>query len=140
MKQEKVTLKKIKATVMPQTTEALQILMERTGLTIGEVIDRLTLHIRSCELQDAVWLAREQVIFSVSALPEDQVEEALREVIVFFAGYVPTDQLKDLEKQAIESRAEKLEEVKKRIEERPAKDKEELMRELSVLEKIRVQK
>lgn len=44
------------------------------------------------------------------------------------------------EKQAIKSRTGKLEEVKKRIEALLAKDKEELMRELSVLEKIRVQK
>ena len=43
MEQKKSTLKKIKATVMPQTAEGLQMLMEETGLTIGEVIDRLTL-------------------------------------------------------------------------------------------------
>ena len=43
MEQKKSTLKEIKATVMPQTAEGLQMLMEETGLTIGEVIDRLTL-------------------------------------------------------------------------------------------------
>ena len=43
MEQKKSTLKEIKATVMPQTAEGLQMLMEETGLTVGEVIDRLTL-------------------------------------------------------------------------------------------------
>ena len=47
MEQKKSTLKEIKATVMPQTAEGLQMLMEETGLTIGEVIDRLTLQMLS---------------------------------------------------------------------------------------------
>ncbi len=42
MKQKKSILKEITATVMPQTEEGLQTLMEQTGLTIGEVIDRLS--------------------------------------------------------------------------------------------------
>ena len=46
MEQKKSTLKEIKATVMPQTAEGLQMLMEETGLTVGEVIDRLTLQIK----------------------------------------------------------------------------------------------
>ena len=54
MKQKKSTLKEIKATVMPQTAEGLQMLMEETGLTIGEVIDRLTLQMRPDDLGFAV--------------------------------------------------------------------------------------
>lgn len=64
MEQKKSTLKEIKATVMPQTAEGLQMLMEETGLTIGEVIDRLTLQMRPDDLGFAVCFAQDQV-FSV---------------------------------------------------------------------------
>ena len=42
MEQKKSTLKEIKATVMPQTAEGLQMLMEETGLTIGDVVDHFS--------------------------------------------------------------------------------------------------
>jgi len=61
VEQKKSTLKKIKATVMPQTAEGLQMLMEETGLTIGEVIDRLTLQMCPDDLGFAVCFAQDQV-------------------------------------------------------------------------------
>ena len=75
MKQKKSTLKEIKATVMPQTAEGLQMLMEETGLTIGEVIDRLTLQMCPDDLGFAVCFAQEQVFFTISNLPEEEQEE-----------------------------------------------------------------
>ena len=70
MEQKKSTLKEIKATVMPQTAEGLQMLMEETGLTIGEVIDRLTLQMCPDDLGVADCFAQDQVFFSISNLPE----------------------------------------------------------------------
>ena len=75
MKQKKSTLKEIKATVMPQTAEGLQMLMEETGLTVGEVIDRLTLQMCPDDLGFAVCFAQDQVFFSISSLPEEEQEE-----------------------------------------------------------------
>lgn len=63
MEQKKSTLKEIKATVMPQTAEGLQMLMEETGLTVGEVIDRLTLQMCPDDLGFAVCFAQDQVFF-----------------------------------------------------------------------------
>ena len=81
MEQKKSTLKEIKATVMPQTAEGLQMLMEETGLTIGEVIDRLTLQMCPDDLGFAVCFAQEQVFFTISNLPEEEQEEALTKII-----------------------------------------------------------
>lgn len=138
MEQKTSILKEIKATVMPQTVEGLQVLMDQSGLTIGEVIDRLALHIRPYELAPAVLLAVEQVIFSVSNLPEEQLEDALSEIMVYLAAFVPADRLKDLERKVLESRTEKLEAIKSHIKDLPANDADELTKELALLEKIRL--
>lgn len=139
MEQKKSILKKIKATVMPQTAEALQTLMEQTGLTIGEVIDRLTLQMYPNKLEQAVLLAVEQVMFSISNLPEEQAEIALTETLVFLAGFIPAGHLKGLEEKALINRAQRLEQYKKCVDTLPANEADRLMKELSVLEKIREQ-
>ena len=125
MEQKKSTLKEIKATVMPQTAEGLQMLMEETGLTIGEVIDRLTLQMCPDDLGFAVCFAQDQVFFSISSLPEEEQEEALTKIIIFLAGLVPVDHLKGLEQAAISKRAERLKEYKEYIEDLPEKDTNE---------------
>ena len=135
MKQKKSTLKEIKATVMPQTAEGLQMLMEETGLTIGEVIDRLTLQMRPDDLGFAVCFAQDQVFFSISNLPEEEQEEALTKVIIFLAGLVPVNHLKGLEQAAISKRAERLKEYKEHIEDLPEEDAERILKELAILEK-----
>ena len=137
MEQKKSTLKEIKATVMPQTAEGLQMLMEETGLTIGEVIDRLTLQMCPDDLGFAVCFAQDQVFFSISSLPE---EEHLTKIIIFLAGLVPVDHLKGLEQAAISKRAERLKEYKEYIEDLPEKDTKKILKELAILEKIRAQK
>lgn len=133
MEQKKSTLKEIKATVMPQTAEGLQMLMEETGLTVGEVID-------PDDLGFAVCFAQDQVFFSISNLPEEEQEEALTKIIIFLAGLVPVDHLKGLEQAAISKRAERLKEYKEYIEDLPEKDAKRILKELAILEKIRAQK
>lgn len=136
---QKTALKEIEATVMPQTAEALKILMEETELTIGEVIDRLTLQMCPDKLEHAVLLATEQVMFSISNLPDEQAKIALTETLVFLAGFVPADRLKGLEEKALMNRAQRLEEYKKHVDMLPEKEADRLMKELSILEKIREQ-
>lgn len=135
MEQKKSTLKEIKATVMPQTAEGLQMLMEETGLTIGEVIDRLTLQMCPDDLGFAVCFAQEQVFFTISNLPEEEQEEALTKIIIFLAGLVPVDHLKGLEQAAISNRAERLKEYKEYIEDLPEENAERILKELAILEK-----
>ena len=115
-------------------------LMEETGLTIGEVIDRLTLQMRPDDLGFAVCFAQDQVFFSISNLPEEEQEEALTKIIIFLAGLVPVDHLKGLEQAAISKRAERLKEYKEYIEDLPEKDAKGILKELAILEKIRAQK
>lgn len=139
MKQKKSILKEITATVMPQTEEGLQTLMEQTGLTIGEVIDRLTLQIYPEKPEQAILLAEEQVIFSLTKLTEKQTERALTEIIIFLAGYVPAGRLMELQKKVAASREKNLERFKQEVEQLPPRDAKKLMKELAILEKIREQ-
>ena len=139
MKQKKSILKEITATVMPQTEEGLQTLMAQTGLTIGEVIDRLTLQIYPERQEQAILLAEEQVIFSLTKLTEKQTEKALTEIIIFLAGYVPAEHLVELQKKVAASREKNLERFKQEIEQLPLRDAKRLMKELAILEKIREQ-
>lgn len=139
MKQKKSILKEITATVMPQTEEGLQTLMEQTGLTIGEVIDRLTLQMYPEKTEQAILLAEEQVIFSLTKLTEKQTEKALTEIIIFLAGYVPAERLMELQKKVAASREKNLERFKQEIEQLPPRDAKKLTKELAILEKIREQ-
>lgn len=139
MKQKKSILKEITATVMPQTEEGLQTLMEQTGLTIGEVIDRLALQIYPEKPEQAILLAEEQVIFSLTKLTEKQTEKALTEIIIFLAGYVPAGHLMELQKKVAASREKNLERFKQEVEQLPPRDAKKLMKELAILEKIREQ-
>ena len=93
MEQKKSTLKEIKATVMPQTAEGLQMLMEETGLTVGEVIDRLTLQMCPDDLGFAVCFAQDQVFFSISNLPEEEQEKALSAALIKDLGTLYTHAL-----------------------------------------------
>ena len=136
MKKEKIILKQIEATVMPQTKEALQLLMKQTGLTIGEVIDRLTLHICPDKLEQAVLLAEEQVYFSISNLPKGQVENALEELILFWSEFLPTDQLRGLEQKVIANRPKIIEQFRKGLDRLPAEEVARLEKKLSALEEI----
>lgn len=101
MPRKKSKLKKIKATVMPQTEKGLKILMESTGLTMGEVIDRLTLQMYPEQMEHAVQLAAELVFFSISKVPKEQFEDALMNIIILLAEFVPADHLKGLEQTVI---------------------------------------
>lgn len=139
MKQKKSILKEITATVMPQTEEGLQTLMAQTGLTIGEVIDRLTLQIYPEKPEQAILLAEEQVIFSLTKLTEKQTEKALTEIIIFLAGYVPVKYLIELQQKAVAKREENLRRLKQEIEQLPPRDAKKLIKELDILEKIREQ-
>ena len=139
MEQKKSTLKEIKATVMPQTAEGLQMLMEETGLTVGEVIDRLTLQMCPDDLGFAVCFAQDQVFFSISNLPEEEQEEALTKIIIFLAGYVPVKHLIELQQKAVAKREENLRRLKQEIEQLPPRDAKKLIKELDILEKIREQ-
>lgn len=139
MKQKKSILKEITATVIPQTEEGLQTLMAQTGLTIGEVIDRLTLQIYPEKPEQAILLAEEQVIFSLTKLTEKQTEKALTEIIIFLAGYVPVKHLIELQQKAVAKREENLRRLKQEIEQLPPRDAKKLIKELDILEKIREQ-
>ena len=135
MGQKKSTLKEIKATVMPQTAEGLQTLMEETGLTIGEVIDRLTLQMCPDDLGFAVCFAQDQV-FQYFKLAGGRTGRSPDENHYILAGLVLADHLKGLEQAAISKRAERLKEYKEYIEDLPEeRTRKRILKELAILEK-----
>ena len=63
---------RIEATVMKMTAEGLEKLSNETGLSIGEVIDRLTMNMRADNKDLAVSIAYQEVIMLLSRLPQEE--------------------------------------------------------------------
>lgn len=94
----------IKATVMNQTVESLTQLCQNTGLSIGEVIDRLTMNMRPKEKDLAVSMAFQEIIMILSALPEEDNNAAFLDLITTLIAMVPGEFEDGLIKEAGEKR------------------------------------
>lgn len=87
-------LERIEATVMPQTAESIRRSQEDTGLTIGELIDRMTLHIKPRDAQVAIQLILEDVAIIISELSAEQTREVLSAVTSTLTALLPLDEMK----------------------------------------------
>lgn len=94
----------IKATVMSQTAESLAQLCANTGLSTGEVIDRLTMNMRPKEKELAVTMAFQEIIMILSALPEEENNAAFLDLITTLMVMVPGEFEDSLIKEAEEKR------------------------------------
>lgn len=101
----------IEASVMPVTAQALDKLAHDADLSVGEVIDRLTLRMTAHEIQWAVQLASEEVMMCLSGLSHEDFKEAFDQLMVDLAMALPEDKLSSLAQRAKAKREETMENI-----------------------------
>ena len=74
-------LAEINATVVPKTKETLEALATASGLSIGEVIDRMLLAVSPSDVNDAYLLILDQVLIATQRLEHDQFNEVILMVL-----------------------------------------------------------
>lgn len=90
----------VEASVMPQTAAALQKLSHDVDLTIGQVIDRLTLRLTAHDVDHAVQLANEEVMSCLSGLNHDDFQIAFEKLVLNLAAAMSPEKLSSLVSQA----------------------------------------
>lgn len=106
MSEQKFELVSIEAEVMPQTAAALQKLSHDVDLTIGQVIDRLTLRMTAHDVDYAVQLANEEVMTCLSGLDHQNFQIAFEQLVLNLAAALPGDKLTALVEKAETRQAE----------------------------------
>lgn len=91
------SLVQIEATVMRQTLGSLLRSVEETGLSIGEVIDRLALHMKPTRPELALLLILEEIRTILLNLPGEQKDAMLCEVLIFLAALLSTDAIERIQ-------------------------------------------
>ena len=109
--QKKSKLVQIEAVVMPQTFRSLQHNQRDTGLSIGEVIDRLAVQIHAKDAAMAVQIILEEIQIILRDLPTDQQITALWEVITTVAALMPEEYLPRIEVEAHKKQTSLLENI-----------------------------
>lgn len=100
MSKQKFALISVEADVMPQTAAALQKLSHDADLTIGQVIDRLTLRMTAHDVDHAVQLANEEVMTCLSGLDHQNFQIAFEQLVLNLAAALPTEKLTALVEKA----------------------------------------
>ena len=108
-------LVQIEATVMRQTLGSLLRSVEETGLSIGEVIDRLALHMKPTRPEFALQLILEEIRIILSDLPGEQKDATLCEVLIFLAALLPTDAIERIQDAAKEKKKQMFGDVGKEM-------------------------
>lgn len=106
MSEQKFELVSIEAEVMPQTAAALQKLSHDVDLTVGQVIDRLTLRMTAHDVDYAVQLANEEVMTCLSGLDHQNFQIAFEQLVLNLAAALPGDKLTALVEKAEARQAE----------------------------------
>lgn len=91
--EQKFELVHVEGEVMPQTAAALQKLSHDADLTIGQVIDRLTLRMTAHEVDYAVQLANEEVMTCLSGLNHQDFQTAFEKLVLNLAVALPQEKL-----------------------------------------------
>lgn len=89
-------LVEINATVMKETANSINNLMERTGMTMGEAIDRLALHLKPSDPHMASTIVLEEMLYIFSHLDEQGIFEAIHRVMVVIGDCLPEDFIRSL--------------------------------------------
>jgi len=90
----------IEATVMKMTAEGLEKLSNETGLSVGEVIDRLTMQMKAKDKDLAVSIAYQEVIMQLSNLPQEETNSAFLELVTVLLAMVPEEYVEDVYERA----------------------------------------
>ncbi|MCD7818758.1 MAG: hypothetical protein LUH07_06875 [Lachnospiraceae bacterium] len=90
-------LKTLNITVMPQTAAALEEMSRISETTIGEVVDRLTLHLHASNYDQAIQIICEEILMICYDLPPEDYAKAIHDIAVIMAVEVTPDQEKLVE-------------------------------------------
>lgn len=99
-------LRHIEATVMKQTFEVLEQMMQETGLSIGEVIDRLALTLRPRDQELAVWMAIEEIALIISNLSQEEKAGAIVGILMKLASLLSVEEIERLQEAVLAARKE----------------------------------
>lgn len=88
----KTGVRKIHANVMKQTEQGLLRLAKESGLSVGEIIDRVTLNMRPSDPELAVQLLEEEIIICLSGLSDEDYKIAVTDLIVDLVSVVAHDE------------------------------------------------
>lgn len=89
---EEAKLREIKATVMRNTEESLRKISQESGMTIGEVIDRLTLRMCPKDVEIALQLIEEEIIICFSGLDHADCENAFVMLVTDLVASLPINE------------------------------------------------
>ena len=98
--EKNVELVSIEASVMPQTAAALQKLSHDADLTVGEVIDRLSLRMTAHNVDYAVKLANEEVMTCLSGLSHDDFQVGYEQLVLNLAAALSPEKLQSVVEKA----------------------------------------
>ena len=89
-------LAEINATVVPKTKETLEVLANASGLSVGEVIDRMLLAVSPSDVNDAYLLILDQVLIATQRLEHDQFNEVILMVLKALEGAFAKDEPEEI--------------------------------------------
>ena len=88
---ESSSLTTIEVTVMKSTADALNQMAESAGMTTGEAIDRLTLHLSPNDPELAANIVMEEMLHVFSRLNEKDFGKAMTNIILTVGAIMPDD-------------------------------------------------
>lgn len=99
-------LTELQVTVMKKTAAALDEMGNRGGMSVGEVIDRLTVQFRPKDPELALHLAETEVLMLTTELDKSETEKYLKQLVIDLCAMVTENEDEGLElvKAAMETR------------------------------------
>lgn len=90
-------LTELQVTVMKKTAAALDEMGNRGGMSVGEVIDRLTVHFRPKDPELALHLAETEVLMLTTELDKSETEKYLKQLVIDLCAMVTENEDEGLE-------------------------------------------
>lgn len=123
----------IEATVLQSTADGLKEISEKAELSVGEVIDRLTMQFTPREPDIAVQIILQEISMAIVKLTPEQCLQAIQEVFVTLAVSLPEEVIDELPQLIMK----KNEELKKQVLEMTDEEWKEISDELENLNRKR---
>ena len=88
--------KEIKIRITKNTAEDLQEISEKSGLGIGEVVDRLTTKYSSTDPDDALYLAIDDILVITSKLSQEDSQKVIGNIAGSLLFLLPQDKMEEI--------------------------------------------
>ncbi len=92
--------KEIKIRITKNTAEDLQEISEKSGLGIGEVVDRLTTKYSSTDPDDALYLAIDDILVITSKLSQEDSQKVIGNIAGSLLFLLPQDKMEEIVEKA----------------------------------------